>query len=70
MGADEEAEAAGALLWSGDIDGARSRLDDLIETHGDPSAFLLRGLAFFMDDRLDEAAHDWEAAFQGIPPAR
>ena len=58
--------AARELLWAGDVDGARVSLDALIEADGDPTALFLHGLINFMDDRLDEAGRDWEAAFRGF----
>ena len=64
--ADGQLLAARELLWAGDVDGARDRLDALIEAHDDPTAHYLHGLINFMDDRLDEACRDWEAAFQGF----
>ncbi len=64
--AGEEVAAAQALLWAGDVDGARARLDGLIKTSDDPAAHFLRGVVFFTDDRLEDTCRDWEAAFQGF----
>ena len=64
--AGDEVAAAQALLWAGDIDGARAMLDVLVEASGDPTAHFLRGMASFADDRLDDARRDWEGAFQGF----
>jgi DNA-binding CsgD family transcriptional regulator len=64
--AGEQVGAAEALLWAGDVDGARATLDALLEADGDPTAHFLRGATFFMDDRFEDARRDWEAAFQGF----
>jgi DNA-binding CsgD family transcriptional regulator len=67
--AGQQIEAAQALLWAGDIDGARARLDALLEADGEPAAHFLRGMTFYADDRLEDACRDWEAAFQGFRQA-
>ena len=63
---EEQLGAAGQLLWAGEVDRARAGLDAVIDADDDPVAHLLRGFANFMDDRLQEACRDWEAAFQGF----
>ena len=63
---EEQLGAAGKLLWAGDVERARAGLDAVIDADDDPVAHLLRGFANFMDDRLQEACRDWEAAFQGF----
>ena len=63
---EEQVGAAGQLLWAGEVERARAGLDAVIDADDDPVAHLLRGFANFMDDRLQEACRDWEAAFQGF----
>jgi DNA-binding CsgD family transcriptional regulator/tetratricopeptide (TPR) repeat protein len=62
----EQLNAAQQLLWAGDVDAAGSTLGTLIDAHGDPTAYYLRGAIAYMDDRLDDACRDWEAAFQSF----
>jgi DNA-binding CsgD family transcriptional regulator len=59
-------DVARQLLAAGDVDDAGSMLGALVDAHGDPTAHHLRGAIEFMDDRLDDACRDWEAAFQGF----
>jgi len=68
MGSDvhEELHTAQHLLGAGDVDAARSTLERVIDEHRDPTAYYLRGAIGYMDDRLDDACRDWEAAFQGF----
>jgi DNA-binding CsgD family transcriptional regulator len=68
MSSDVQAQldVARQLLAAGDVDDAGSMLGALVDAHGDPTAHHLRGAIEFMDDRLDDACRDWEAAFQGF----
>ncbi len=68
MGSDVQGQLdlAQQLLWAGGVDAAASTVGALVDTTGDPTAYYLRGAIDFMDDRLDDACRDWEAAFQGF----
>ena len=68
MGSDVQGQLdlAQQLLRAGDVDAAASTLGALVDATGDPTAHYLRGAIDFMDDRLDDACRDWEAAFQGF----
>ncbi len=59
-------DVAQQLLRAGDVDAAASTLGALVDAHGDPTAYFLRGAIDYMDDRLEDACRDWEAAFQGF----
>jgi len=54
------------LLGAGDLDGARSVLDAVLDAHDDPTARYLHGAVEYFDDHLDGVCRDWEAAFEGF----
>jgi hypothetical protein len=60
----EQLQAAQQLLWAGDVDAAASRLEAIVDAHGDPTAYYFRGAIEYMDDRLDDACRDWEETFR------
>ena len=48
-------DVAQQLLHAGDVDAAASTLGALVDAHGDPTAYFLRGAIDYMDDRLEDS---------------